>query len=51
MKAVLVHVTDEDLARRRRVGLDRYDEMWEGVLHMTPAQESEHQGIRRRRIP
>jgi Uma2 family endonuclease len=46
MKAVLVHVTEEDLARRRRLGLDRYDEMWEGVLHMTPTPEYEHQRIK-----
>lgn len=25
------------LERRRRLGLDRRDEMWEGVLHMNPA--------------
>jgi len=41
MRAVLVHVTETDLARRRRLGLDRYDEMWEGVLHMTPSPEYE----------
>jgi len=46
MRAVLVHVTEEDLARRRRLGLDRYDEMWEGVLHMTPAPDYEHQRIK-----
>jgi Uma2 family endonuclease len=46
MRAVLVHVTEEDLARRRRLGLDRYDEMWEGVLHMTPSPEYEHQRIK-----
>ena len=43
MRAVLVHVTDEELARRRSWGLDRWDEMWEGVLHMTPAPSLEHQ--------
>lgn len=46
MKAVLVHVTEQDLARRRRLGVDRYDEMWEGVLHMTPAPDYEHQRIK-----
>jgi Uma2 family endonuclease len=46
MKAVLVHVTEQDLAHRRRLGLDRYDEMWEGVLHMTPAPDYEHQRIK-----
>ncbi|HTU80203.1 MAG TPA: Uma2 family endonuclease [Solirubrobacteraceae bacterium] len=28
---------DELLERRRRSGLDRLDEMWDGVLHMVPA--------------
>jgi hypothetical protein len=42
MRAV-VHVTDEELARRRAWGLDRWDEMWDGVLHLTPAPGFEHQ--------
>jgi Uma2 family endonuclease len=45
MRAVLVHVRDSDLADRRAKGLDRWDEMWEGVLHMTPAPSVEHQRI------
>jgi Uma2 family endonuclease len=45
MRAVLVHVTDAELANRRAKGLDRWDEMWEGVLHMTPAPSNEHQRI------
>jgi hypothetical protein len=45
MRAVLVHVTDAELAHRRSTGLDRWDEMWEGVLHMTPAPSLEHQRI------
>jgi Uma2 family endonuclease len=45
MRAVLVHVTDAELAHRRSTGLDRWDEMWEGVLHMTPAPSVEHQRI------
>ena len=45
MKAVIVHVREEELAQRRRIGLDRWDEMWEGVLHMAPAPNYEHQRI------
>jgi Uma2 family endonuclease len=45
MRAVVVHVREEDLADRRSKGLDRWDEMWEGVLHMTPAPSVEHQRI------
>jgi len=43
MRAVLVHITDSELADRRAKGLDRWDEMWEGVLHMTPAPSLQHQ--------
>jgi Uma2 family endonuclease len=45
MRAVLVHVTDSELANRRARGLDRWDEMWEGVLHMIPAPSLQHQRI------
>ncbi len=45
MRAVVVHVRAEELAERRTKGLDRWDEMWEGVLHMTPAPSLEHQRI------
>ncbi|MBI2900337.1 MAG: Uma2 family endonuclease [Planctomycetes bacterium] len=45
MKAVLLHVSEQDLAERRQWGLDRYDESWEGVLHMSPAPSPEHQRI------
>ncbi len=45
MRAVLVNVTEREIAERRRTGLDRYDEMWDGVLHMTPAPSTEHQRI------
>lgn len=33
---------EEILERRRRSGLDRLDEVWDGVLHMVPAPSSEH---------
>jgi Uma2 family endonuclease len=36
---------DELLERRRRSGLDRLDEAWEGVLHMIPAPSFEHAEI------
>lgn len=45
MRAVVVNVREEELADRRAKGLDRWDEMWEGVLHMTPAPSLEHQRI------
>lgn len=45
MCAVVVHIREEELADRRLKGLDRWDEMWEGVLHMTPAPSLEHQRI------
>ena len=36
---------DELLARRRASGLDRLDEVWEGVRHMVPAPSGEHADI------
>lgn len=45
MKGVLLEVSPEELVRRHRLGLDRHDEMWEGVLHMSPAPAYEHQRI------
>ncbi len=33
---------DELFARRRRAGLDRLDEIWEGVYHMVPAPSGGH---------
>ncbi len=32
----------ELLERRRRIGADHHDEMWEGVCHMTPAPSAAH---------
>jgi Uma2 family endonuclease len=43
MRAVLSHISEQELAERRARGLDIRDEMWEGVLHMTPAPKVEHQ--------
>jgi Uma2 family endonuclease len=45
MKAVVLHVSEEELAHRRLTGIDRFDEMWEGILHMAPAPAYEHQRI------
>jgi len=41
MKAVILKLSDAEFDRRRRLGLDRWDEMWEGVLHVPPAPFSE----------
>lgn len=45
MKGILLEVSARQLAERRRRGLDRWDEMWESVLHMAPAPTYEHQRI------
>lgn len=34
---------EELLARRRELGTDRWDEVWEGVLHMIPPPSHKHQ--------
>lgn len=43
MKAEMPSVPPELLEWRRRTGADRWDEMWEGVLHMVPSPNLEHQ--------
>lgn len=45
MRGVMVEVSEQLLAERRRTGVDRFDEMWEGVLHMAPAPSTEHQRV------
>ena len=36
MRAVILEVDEALLVERRRTGIDRFDEMWEGVLHIVP---------------
>ncbi|MGH9177378.1 MAG: Uma2 family endonuclease [Acidimicrobiales bacterium] len=43
MKAVMVDVPEHLLAQRRSAGADRWDEMWEGVLHTVPPPSGRHQ--------
>lgn len=45
MKAVMPQVPEEILRWRSRTGADRWDEMWEGVLHMPPAPNLDHQDL------
>lgn len=45
MRAVILEVPDELIRERRRQDIDKYDEMWEGELHMGPLPSWEHQGI------
>jgi Uma2 family endonuclease len=45
MKAVMSEVPQNILAARARTGADRWDEMWEGVLHMPPVPNREHQDL------
>jgi Uma2 family endonuclease len=45
MRAVITHISEHALAARRRTGLDRWDEMWDGELHMPPAPSDEHQRV------
>jgi Uma2 family endonuclease len=43
MKAVMANVPEHILDWRRRSGADQWDEMWEGVLHMAPSPNRDHQ--------
>ncbi len=42
---MLLEVPSELLAERARQGVDVFDEMWEGELHMAPPPSAEHQRI------
>lgn len=45
MRAVMLEVDEALVAQRRRLGLDVFDEMWEGELHMVPPPSGPHQGL------
>lgn len=50
VRAVMLEVPEHFLAERRRLGHDRFDEMWEGVLHMVPPPGSGHQALAARLV-
>jgi Uma2 family endonuclease len=45
MRAVLVDAPKSLLEERRRRGLDVFDEVWDGILHMVPPPSTEHQRL------
>ena len=45
MKAVIPNVPEPLLDWRKRTGAERWDEMWEGVLHMRPTPNRDHQDL------
>ncbi len=45
MSTAIPDVLSQTLAWRRETGNDKFDEMWEGVPHMTPAPKRSHQDI------
>ena len=45
MRAVMWDVPPEILEWRRRTGADRRDEVWDGVLHMGPSPDNDHQRL------
>ncbi len=45
MKAVMPEVPQHVLHERARTGANRWDEMWEGVLHMPPMPNRDHQDL------
>ncbi len=38
-------MTPDQLAWRKHIGADRFDESWEGVLHMAPVPNRDHQEV------
>lgn len=47
MKGVMLDVPEFVLEWRRKTGADRFDEVWNGVLHMVPAANIGHQQFER----
>ncbi len=45
MRAVVLDMDKRSIAERHRLGLDKSDEMWKGVLHMVPPASERHQSI------
>jgi Uma2 family endonuclease len=45
MKAVMSSLLPDIQALRKQTGADRWDEMWEGVLHMPPMPNRHHQDL------
>src|SRR5262245_38191773 len=45
MKAVMPSLLPDVEAYRKKTGADQWDEMWEGVLHMPPAPNCDHQDL------
>jgi len=45
MRAVILDMPEHWLAERKRSGAERFDEMWEGVLHMSPSPNYGHQAL------
>ncbi len=45
MHAVVRQVPEEWLAERARLGHDRWDEIWDGVLHLPPPPSFAHQSL------
>jgi hypothetical protein len=45
MKAIMPVAFPEVLAWRKRTGADQWDEMWDGVLHMPPMANFDHQDL------
>jgi Uma2 family endonuclease len=45
MKAVMASIPPQILEWRRRTGAAQWDEIWEGVLHMAPSPNREHQAF------
>jgi Uma2 family endonuclease len=45
MKVVMANAPASLLEQRRKSGADRWDEMWDGVLHMPPMPNRDHQDL------
>ncbi|MHB8465192.1 MAG: hypothetical protein ACYDD7_10190, partial [Acidimicrobiales bacterium] len=45
MRVLMLEADERMLDERRRLDHDRFDEMWDGVLHMVPPPTEHHQHV------
>ncbi|MFV1968689.1 MAG: Uma2 family endonuclease [Pirellulaceae bacterium] len=45
MRGVMYEVPQHVLDWRKETGADRFDEMWDGVVHMNPVPNRDHEGL------
>ncbi len=47
VRVLILDAPQSMLDERHRMGLDRRDEMWDGIVHLAPPAGDEHRGVSR----